>query len=72
MTKYLELTFILDPSRYTFAQHYISSHIACCTSNHQNNIEMAQGYISLSEMNYRPLLFLYTFGLSTRHGINDM
>jgi hypothetical protein len=48
MTKCLELTFILDPSRYTFAQHYVSSHIVCCASNHQNNIEMAQGHISLS------------------------
>jgi hypothetical protein len=51
MTKCLELTFIFDPSRfssYTFAQHYVSSHIVCCASNHQNNIEMAQGHISLS------------------------
>jgi hypothetical protein len=48
MTKCLELTFILDPSRYTFAQHYVSFHIVCCASNHQNNIEMAQGNISLS------------------------
>jgi hypothetical protein len=51
MTKCLELTFILDPSRfvsYTFAQYHVSSHIVCYASNHQNNIEMAQGHISLS------------------------
>jgi hypothetical protein len=51
MTKCLELTFILDPSRfasYTFAQRHVSSHIVCCASNHENNIEMAQGHISLS------------------------
>jgi hypothetical protein len=51
MTKCLELTLTLDSSRfasYTFAQHHVSSHIVCCASNHQNNIEMAQGHISIS------------------------
>jgi hypothetical protein len=52
----LELTFTLDPSRYSFAQHYVSSHIVCCASNHQNNIEIAQGHISLS---ISPLLVIY-------------
>jgi hypothetical protein len=59
MTKCLELTFIFDPSRfssYTFAQHHVSSHIVCCASNHQNNIEMAQGHISLS---ISPFLVIY-------------
>jgi hypothetical protein len=59
MTKFLELTFILDPSRfssYTFAQHHVSSHIVCCASNHQNNVEMAQGHISLS---ISPFLVIY-------------
>ena len=59
MTKCLELTFILDPSRfssYTFAQHHVSSHIMCCASYHQNNIEMAQGHISLS---ISPFLVIY-------------
>jgi hypothetical protein len=51
MTKCLELIIIFDPSRfssYTFAQHHVSSHIVWCASNHQNNIEVAQGHISLS------------------------
>jgi hypothetical protein len=51
MTKCLELTFIIDPSRfasYKFAQHHVSCHIVCCEFNHQNNIEMDQGHISLS------------------------
>jgi hypothetical protein len=34
--------------QYTLAQHHVSSHIVCCAFNHQNNIEMAQGHISLS------------------------
>jgi hypothetical protein len=48
LNKCLELTFTLDPSRYSFAQHYVSSHIVCCASNHQNNIEIAQGHNFLS------------------------
>jgi hypothetical protein len=28
--------------------HHVSLNIMCCASNHQNNIEMAQGHISLS------------------------
>jgi hypothetical protein len=48
MTKCLEFTFILDSSRYSFAQHFVSSHIVCCASNHLNNIEMAREHISLS------------------------
>jgi hypothetical protein len=56
MTKCLDLTFILDPSRYTFAQHFVCSHIVCCASNHQNNIEIAQGHISLS---ISPFLVIY-------------
>jgi hypothetical protein len=67
MTKCLELTFILDPSRfasYTFAQHYVSSHIVCCASNHQNNIEMAQGHISLS---ISPFLVIHANTLKAAH-----
>jgi hypothetical protein len=56
MTKCLELTFILDSSIYSFSQHFVSSHIVCCASNHQSNIEMAQGHISLS---ISPFLVIY-------------
>jgi hypothetical protein len=30
--------------------HHVSLNIMFCVSNHQNNIEMAQGHISLSLM----------------------
>jgi hypothetical protein len=36
--------------------HYVSLTIMCCASNYQNNIEMAQGHISLSIF---PFLVIY-------------
>jgi hypothetical protein len=35
---------------------FVSSHLVCCASNHQNNIKIAQGHISLS---ISPFLVIY-------------
>jgi hypothetical protein len=49
---------------YVLYSTFFSSHLVCCTSNHQNNIEMTYGHISLS---ISPFLVIYANTLKTTH-----